>query len=173
MALRELVDKIEALQRIDQHLLSPDFAEKISGLLETCHQNMINTSAEYLHGDAVHSEEEPERVNNLLNLFPQALAVRNEAGDLPRLQLALKHGVKWSEELRGVINDQGQELGNAGEDGVYPFLQAVLGQCELSVVYDLLRRYPEVLALSLSNNTSRTEADAESEVIAMDTTDVE
>lgn len=155
-------------------LLSNGFAQKMITAMEECQQNMINASGEYLHGDAVHNEEEPERVNNLLNLFPQALTVRNEAGDLPRLQLALKHGVKWTEELKGVINDQGQELGNADEDGVYPFLQAVLGQCELSVVYDLLRRYPEVLALSLSNNTSRTtEADAESEIIAMDTTDVE
>ena len=163
--MRELADKLEALQRIDPELLSSDFAKKMIDMLEKCHQNMINTSGEYLHGDSVHSEE-PERVRNLLNILPQALTVRNEAGDLPRLQLALRHGVKWTEELRGVINDQGQELGNAGEDGVYPFLQAVKGQCELSVVYDLLRRYPEALALSLSNTSRRTEANAESEVVA-------
>lgn len=148
MALRELAEKLEVIHKIDPEGTT-EIAQMVIEKLEEFQRNMINMSGEYLHGDTIH-EEDPAKVKALLDSIPQALTVKNEEGSLPKLSLALKYGVNWTEELSGVIHAQGSALGTMGkEDGLFPFLQAVVGGCELSVVYDLLRRYPDALRLSL------------------------
>ncbi len=152
--LKDLAKKLEVIQKINPELAT-EFAQTMIEKMEAFQQSMINISGEYLHGDEIH-DEDPEKVRTLINAVPQALTVKNEEGSLPKLSLMLKYGVKWTEELSGLIHEQGSALGTiSDDDGLYPYLQAIVGECELSIVYDLLRRYPDALVQSLSTCTSR------------------
>jgi len=151
--LKDLANKLEVIQKINPELAS-EFAQTMIAKMEEFQRSMIHISGEYLHGDEIH-DEDPEKVRTLINAVPQALTVKNEMGSLPKLSLMLKYGVKWTEELSTLIHEQGSALGTiSDDDGLYPYLQAVVGECELSIVYDLLRRYPDALVQSLSTSSS-------------------
>jgi len=157
-AAAELLEKFAILQKADPEG-KLDITKRMHEMVKTLHQKMVEASGEYLHGDSIH-DEEPEKVKNLLDIMPECLTVKNEHGELPDLLLAIKYGVKWSPELSGVINAQGHKLSKVDADsGMYPFSQAIVGGCELSVVFDLIRKNPEALVDQTKIN------DGESELI--------
>jgi hypothetical protein len=143
-AAQELLEKLRFLEKVD-----PDgkleITQRMNTIVEKGLKKMVEASGEYLHSDSI-DKDDAEKVKNLLDIMPESLAIKNKDGKLPPLQVALKCGAKWTPQLRDVINEQGDELSEIDSDsGMYPFLQASVSNCELSVVFDLIRRYPEAL----------------------------
>ncbi len=143
-AAQELLEKLRFLETVD-----PDgkleITQRMNAIVEKGLKKMVEASGEYLHSDSI-KKDEAEKVKNLLDIMPESLTIKNKDGKLPPLQVALKCGAKWTPQLRDVINEQGDKLSGIDADsGMYPFLQASVSNCELSVVFDLIRRYPDAL----------------------------
>ena len=149
-AAQELLEKLRYLEKLD-----PDgkleITQRMMRIVETSLKKIAEASGKYLHGVTTAStkKEEPfaSKVKNLLDAIPESLNVKNAQGELPPLRMAFLAGIKWSTKLHKVISERSNDLKDMDEVcGLYPFQQAVVGNCELNVIYDLIRRFPGCLA---------------------------
>jgi hypothetical protein len=147
-AAQELLEKLRYLEKLD-----PDgkleITQRMMRIVETSLKKIAEASGRYLHrGSCKKEAQEPShKVKNLLDAIPESLNVKNAQGKLPPLRMAFMAGIKWSSKLSKVIGERSNDLKVMDEVcGLYPFQQAVVGKCELNVVYDLIRRFPGCLA---------------------------
>mmetsp|Transcript_22599 Transcript_22599/g.33461 ORF Transcript_22599/g.33461 Transcript_22599/m.33461 type:complete len:269 (+) Transcript_22599:112-918(+) len=144
-AAQELLEKLRYLEKIDPEG-KLEITQRMSTIVEKGLKKMVEASGKYLHGDSA-KKEEPSKVKNLLDAIPESLNVKNVEGELPPLRMAFLAGIKWSTKLQKVISERSNDLKEIDDVcGLYPFQQAVVGNCELNVIYDLIRRFPGCLA---------------------------
>jgi len=144
-AAQELLEKLRYLEKIDPEG-KLEITQRMNTIVGKGLKQMEEASGKYLHGDSAKSEE-PSKVKILLDAIPESLNVKNADGKLPPLRMAFLAGIKWSTKLHKVIHKRANDLKDFDDEcGLYPFQQAVVGHCELNVIYDLIRRFPGCLA---------------------------
>jgi len=143
-AAKELLEKLRYLEKIDPEA-KLEITQRMQSIVEKGLKKMVEASGKYLHGDSAKSEE-LSKVKTLLDAIPESLNVKNAEGKLPPLRMAFLAGIKWSTKLHKVIHERANDLKEFDDEcGLYPFQQAVVGNCELNVIYDLIRRFPGCL----------------------------